>query len=322
MKIDYKYIMKNKDELSLESDSVYNNVIKPLFKFNGSRKIQYFPTNEIEEYLLQGDLPRARHGDLLFFMATDLVKSVKYFSMDIVRGGGITMEAEGYGSRRINISAVHLAEEELGRSRHQNSWYADQFNSVISSIEEKLGIFDITDIFSNGYFDWITKNSVKNHNNIKEIKNKMQFILWKKYVVSESMTNAHFKRCIKVNFRSFKSECVEHLYNIPGLFGRKYFDDYVSKIWGSDTDYFNSEISKIKLKLLNETSYAVKFTRSIELQNIYFLENVRFKDNSEKPRFFRWCVENDVFNKIRFTHNENSYFSKKSFINHLEELYT
>ena len=331
----YKNVLENKEEFETLCLEYFDKVVKPVWVAGGKKKLTDLTPRgkgwsiNIDAKKFINSESELKNQSFAWYVMGDLVNCVKYFRKDDIRhwqhedwkfiNGDLSLVGM-WKHYRIDgsVGLLDLAESSLMR---RSSYFINKMNDTLQPIIDMLKISDIKELLPKGFNDFIVKNSRQVSKAPKEIKNKMQFIMWKKALRSKPMTEKHFKDMMYSSFGSWRLEAFNECYKIDGLTEKKYFINNLRKNWFTNVKKANLELAKIKLEQLGGR-FDKKSLGNVQSYAIDFMENVDLNDSKwGVEEFITWAEERNVLRNVKFKEKENSYFTKANFLAHIRKLY-
>lgn len=331
----YTTIINNKDLFNSKLDEYWIRVADWQKSSFGGKKITNFSTLgtlgewDDEEYdhplnartLIDGS-PLKKFA-FAWFCSADLINSTKYFSKNDFKGS-FEKRAWGLGStgdfiRDTDWSLLSLTSLAKSISKVEKDWSTRRYTDRIDSIESEINMDFINSVLPKGFseFAFLSKNN-KDSIKISSIKNKMDFMIWKKFLFSKKMTETHLRECIYIHSSSeFLPMLWSQVIKIDDVMDKKYFKE----IWRKTDIYSPVNASpEFALMILEKNrAWSQLFFR------INLLENIDFSDSKISPlNFFNYKEVQDAINDIGWERDQsgkNHFFTKDAFIEHLKKLW-
>jgi hypothetical protein len=343
----YLTVIENKETFDSKLDE-YWDLVQTVWKENGSKKLHNMDTGGSEEsiyydYLEGDDILKAKKIDarelivgnelesfaFAWYCAADLINSTKYFSMPQMSGStSMVFKLNKNSTREMvgdwsNKSALNIANYLLPQA---TSWEKSQSNEIINDILADTGIDIIKQVLPKGFSDFVNKKSSKKSIKAKVsvIKNKMDFMVWKKFLTSKKMTQDHFKNCMKTRVeKGFWSPVWNEVVQVDGLTDKKYFLTYFKNNGISDyVDGLHPTLAKLILKKITGFSnYPSIFTCVAVLENIDFSLGDTSYDEFSSTNDFSNYIKNLQWNAFKKGNTSKALFCEDNFLRHLDEIY-
>lgn len=341
----YLTISENK-ELFDSKLTEYWDVVKSVWKKNGSKKLFDVDTagsdynyggldDEQKQIGLDIDARKIIEGSDLekvafaWYCAADLSNSTKYFSLEdlaynnnplfnINKNTHLPFKENHWS---ISTNVLSLAKRMFSSA---SSWDLRKSEDFLEELNKDLGMDFFKNILPRGFSEHVNKKSISSKSKVSRIKNKMDLVIWKKFVNSKTMTQSHFNNCLKTYYDDeFWSPVWNEFFKIDGILDKKYFKSYISKhLSPRQIDKIHPLLASAILEKYHSISDYNMFFRSLSaLENIDFsLSNDSFIDFSSTTDFEKYVnsIEWSAFNRGK---NENSLFTKKNFLQNLNKIY-
>lgn len=331
----YRNVLENKQEFDSLCHEYFDKVVKPVWAEGGKKKLTDITPRgrgwsvDIDAKKFINSKDELKNQAFAWYVMGDLVNCVKYFRKDDIRRwqnsdwkilvGDLNLTGSwDYRRADESVGLLELAELSL---KPRSSYFMNKVNNNIQPLMDILKISDIKELLPKGFNDYIVKNTRNITRAPKEIKNKMQFIMWKKALSSKPITEKHFKDMMHSKFGDWKMDAFNECYKIEGLTEKKYFINNLRKNWFSNVKGANLELAKTKLEQLGGR-FDTKSMGSVQAFAIDFMENVNLKDSAwSVDEFITWAEERNVLRNVKFKEKENSYFTKTNFLIHIRKLH-
>ena len=324
----YKEVLNKKQKFEDKASLFYKNVVEKEWKENGRKKLQELPTDEALEYL--GSKNSTERMAFLWFLKTDLLNCDKYILRDTQRHWNndyklmdfdSVANPHWYQANGNYMDGVCLIDVAKSKINDGSSYYRNKISSRVEVLKGLLPISGIEDLMSSGFSGWVSKNTQKKTSIPGSIQNKMQFIIWKKFIKMNKMSEKYYKQLTRTDFGQWKVQAYNELYKEKGLVRKKYFKNDIDKNWFYDVKDCNVNLAMHKLKQLG-SHYDAKHARWVEVRIMDMVENVDLKTGSMTGKaFVDWFEACGTLKNLRFMKGENTFFSRVNFVNHLRKKY-
>ncbi len=332
----YLTIIKNKELFDSKLDEYWSRVAKWQTEEFGGKKIVCFSTlGTLEAWdkedhahplnartLVDGN--ELKKYSFAWYCGADLINSAKYFSKNDLkrdfeqRAWAIGKIEEYITNFRWGLDSLPDLADVI--SQKDPGWGIIRIGDRKDSINKQLKIDFINDVLPKGFSAYAFRNAHKVGGlKISSISNKMDFMVWRKFLNSKTMTQAHLKESLGVDHSSgFTAMVWSEIIKIDDVLDKKYFKETWRK-----TDIYSPINSSPEFALMIlakvNNGWAGQFYR------VNLLENIDFKGSKISPlQFFsnkevQYAIENTGWNNEK--NGSNHFFTKDRFVEYLKDLW-